>query len=83
MLIHRRVITVNAPPCIAVQKKWKLFCSNRLVRNWNGLTQDAVSSSSTSVFKRKLQDVNFNVFINPCSPLHVYMLLFTTNKKIK
>ncbi len=37
----------------------------------------AVSSGSTSVFKRKLQDVNFNgggvpiVFIKPCSPLHV------------
>ena len=68
-------------------EKRKLFSSNRLVRNWYWLTQDAVSSSSTSVFKRKLQDVNFNgrgsayCFINACSPLRVCMLLCTTNNQ--
>ena len=41
-------------------EKRKLFWSNRLVRNWNCLTQEAVHSSSTSVLKIKLQDVNFN-----------------------
>ncbi len=41
-------------------EKRKVFWSNRLVRKWNCLTQDAASSSSTSVFKRKLQDMNFN-----------------------
>ncbi len=70
-------------------EKKKLFWSNRLVRKWNCLTQDAVSSSSISMFKQKLQDVNSNgrgiahCFINPFSPLFVMLLhvCTTTNNK--
>ncbi len=75
-------------------KNRKLFWSNRLVRKWNCLTQNVASSSTTSLFKRKLQHVNFNggggggggvgggiVFINLSSPLYVYMLCCTTNKQ--
>ncbi len=57
-ILHRGVITVHSPPYIAVQKKETI--AFLLVRNWNCLTQAAVSSSSSSVFKRKLQYVNFN-----------------------